>query len=152
MKFCIKDYLNQLLEFSDKIIGINLKFKDETLEENYTQSLKNSEYQKSKILLSILILGYLLTIFLATYKGKFVLIRSSYILIGGLIIEIILAIINNRPYENVKTIMAIKYFRSIIAYLIGIIVLMFPVDSNIPVNDPIYLRFVYITMVKCNDF
>ena len=95
MKFCIKDYLNQLLEFSDKIIGINLKFKDETLEENYTQSLKNSEYQKSKILLSILILGYLLTIFLATFKGKFVLIRSSYILIGGLIIEIILAIINN---------------------------------------------------------
>ena len=64
MKFCIKDYLNQLLEFSDKIIGINLKFKDETLEENYTQSLKNSEYQKSKILLFKFFKYVLYTIFL----------------------------------------------------------------------------------------
>ena len=45
MKFCIKDYLKKLLGVSDNLEGMNIKFTEETLEESYKESLKNSEYE-----------------------------------------------------------------------------------------------------------
>ena len=148
MKFCIKDYLNKLLEFSDKMEGINSKFKDKNLEENYTQSLKNSQHEKSKNLFLMIILTFPFVIGLSLYISNFVLIRSSYMLIGGMILEIILAIITHRPYENVRIIMALKYLRFTISYLIGAFVLMFPVDNYNPLNDALYLRYIYFFLLK----
>ena len=130
MRFCIKDYLNQLLRISDEMEGMNLKFKDKILDENYTELLKNSEYDSSKIMLLILTLRYFFSIVFSFiylfYNNKGKLTRSNYILIVGFIVEIILAVISHIHNNNLKMIMYIKYLRFITTYINNAIVLMFP--------------------------
>ena len=149
MNFCIKEYLTKFFDFSEDLDGIEMKFKDDNLEENYIKSILLKENTKSYIFLIFCSLVYIFAVGSSIYVNDLCFNYTTYILICGWIIEVILAYLTKLHERQYRSIQILKYFRFIFLYLGILIALMFPQSHPNP-NSPHYIRYIYCFLFIIN--
>ena len=149
MNFCIKEYLTKIFNLSEDKEGIEMKFKDENLEENYIESILLKEKIKSKVFLIFCCLVYMSSVGSSLYVNKLSFNYTTYILIFSWISEIVLAIFTKLNEAQYVRIQILKYIRFSILYLGLIVALMLP-EHNPDPSSPNYIRYIYCFLFIIN--
>ena len=150
MKIDFKNYLNKLLEISNEMKGISQTFVDKDLEKNFCKSQESLEFSKSNIFYFISTIAYLFSLGINLSKSNFKLIKNSFLIVIGLIIEFCFLIIVGKFKKNIKLLTISKYLRFILFYLNFIVILMFPTTFPANVNDAGYVRCIYLFIIIIN--
>ena len=86
-----KDYLSKLIGLSKEVIGTSISFKDDNLEHKFEFHNKEMEIGKSWKFFILVQMAYSLSISVNLVLNEFLINRSFYFLISGVIIELIFA-------------------------------------------------------------
>ena len=147
MKFCSKEYMSKLFKFSNEFEGINMRFKDEAIEQKYCDSNKENEEKKSLIFSMFSLLFYILALFVNLFIVSFHPNRSTYMVIGGLIFDLILLLNSRKCKLKPNLVLIQKYFRFLLLYFIGFLINMFPIIKPNPdscTQSRILLTFILL--------
>ena len=102
MKFCSKEYMSKLFKFSNEVQGIEMRFIDENIEQQYFTSNCKDEDKKSLIFFISSILIYILGLCINLARSGFKSNRAVYIILGGVILEIVNFQISKKCLTNIK--------------------------------------------------
>jgi signal transduction histidine kinase len=144
-----KEYFTNLLGTSDELNWYELDFVDEEFEELYRISNQSEEDRNSKYFSFVVIIHYILSIGVNILLNGMKLVRTGYILIGGIVIEMILLIISYKIRTNYYLFSRLKIVRFLIIYFNYMTILCFPVIGFAP---DIFLRTLYVQILFINMY
>ncbi len=124
------DYLTKILDFSEDVEGVEMKFIDKDIEKYYIKENHKRDIGKSMSFFLLVIFGYLVGITFGVLINLRVN-RSIYIMITCLVIAIILFIISRFVQERYLIYRTIKYLQFFLIYLCYMWIIMFPVNDDI---------------------
>ena len=126
MNFCNKEYMSKLFKFSNEVDSIEMRFKDENIEQKYYSSNVEDEKNKSISFLIFSISIYLFGLAITLIRSIFKTSRTFYILIGGLILEVFNYVITKKYITRLNFSSQIKNLRFLCLYSILGIIIIFP--------------------------
>jgi len=146
MEFCNKTYFTKLIGFSPEIDNINLKFKDETLENEFRKTIlqdQNKKFLNSTIFFCV---PLIFSLIMSIVNNK-EMVKTSYLNLSGVIVDILLSILSRHFHFSYICFQSFRYIRFILVYLNVAISYIFPVN---PMSET-PLRFAY-AFILYNNF
>ena len=146
-----KDYLSKLIGLSKEVIGTSISFKDDNLEHKFEFHNKEMEIGKSWKFFILVQMAYSLSISVNLVLNEFLINRSFYFLISGVIIELIFAGVCHYTITKLrfKLHTIVKYLRFFYIYAVYNTILIFPVNS---LSQEFYLRNFYFMFIFISLF
>jgi signal transduction histidine kinase len=123
-----EEFLNKILGFSETIEGINLTFKEESLERKYIESCKNNFLTKSKLFSIVMLISQAANLTINIITNKTVN-RNASIYIATFVIEFIFMIIIYNNNFEVKVLRIFIYIRFFLFYFSIYFTFMFLIYS-----------------------
>jgi len=144
-----KDYFPNLLGISGDLHWYELDFVDDEFEELYRISNQSEEDKNSKYFTFVVTIHYILSIGVNILLNGMKLVRTGYILIGGIVLEIFLLFISYKIRSNYYLFSRLKIVRFLSVYFIYMTILCFPVIGFAP---DIFLRTLYVQILFVNMY
>ena len=129
MNFC-DNYITRLFQFSNETEGIEMKFKDNNIEEKYIASNCENENKKTYIFCLFCFISYLISIIGLFVLNQFRLEVNMYVLISGLIFDLVIFKLIFYWNKDLKLVSALKFIRFFYMYLTFAAVIILPLTET----------------------
>ena len=149
MKFSFQDYMSKIFKFSNEILGTEMRFEDENIEEEYTKSNRQEHNKKSVFFFVISVIIYIIGIFNNLMYINFRPNRSTWILVVGLFLDFVLFLITKISESN-RIHKILKILRFFTMYLIMTMINIFPVNK--PDSSSCFLGRVIVGFITITSF
>jgi hypothetical protein len=142
MKELNNNYISKLNGFSEEVEGLEMNFKDCSLEQRFRKSIIGKSLTLSKIFFTFECFEYIIVTFICLRNNKFKLARNVIISIVGFVLELMLVIFSHCYLKNkYRLLIYLKWLRFFFLYFISANLILLPFTTNTSID--ILVKYTY---------